>query len=55
MDPRLLQYYSRELQYIREMGGEFAGEYPKIAGRLGLETFAYRRRMKPNERPGRIA
>jgi type VI secretion system protein ImpG len=39
MDPRLLQYYSRELQYIREMGGEFAREYPKIAGRLGLETF----------------
>ncbi|MEP6651890.1 MAG: type VI secretion system baseplate subunit TssF [Myxococcales bacterium] len=39
MDPRLLQYYGRELQYIREMGGEFAREYPKIAGRLGLETF----------------
>jgi type VI secretion system protein ImpG len=39
MDPRLLQYYSRELQYIRELGGEFAREYPKIAGRLGLETF----------------
>jgi len=39
MDPRLLQYYGRELQYIRELGGEFACEYPKIAGRLGLETF----------------
>jgi len=39
MDPRLLQYYGRELQYIRELGGEFAREYPKIAGRLGLETF----------------
>ena len=39
MDPRLLQYYGRELQYMREMGGEFAKEYPKIAGRLGLETF----------------
>jgi type VI secretion system protein ImpG len=39
MDPRLLQYYGRELQYMREMGGEFAREYPKIAGRLGLETF----------------
>jgi type VI secretion system protein ImpG len=39
MDPRLLQYYSRELQYVRELGGEFAREYPKIAGRLGLETF----------------
>ncbi len=39
MDPRLLKYYNRELQYIREMGGEFAKEYPKIAGRLGLEGF----------------
>ncbi len=24
---------------MREMGGEFAREYPKIAGRLGLEGF----------------
>ena len=39
MDPRLLQYYSRELQHVREMCGEFAQEYPKIAGRLGLEGF----------------
>jgi type VI secretion system protein ImpG len=39
MDPRLLKYYNRELQYIREMGGEFAGEYPKIAARLGLDGF----------------
>lgn len=39
MDPRLLKYYNRELQYIREMGGEFAKTYPKIAGRLGLEGF----------------
>lgn len=39
MDPRLLQYYNRELQYVRELGGEFAKEYPKVAGRLGLETF----------------
>jgi len=39
MDPRLLKYYNRELQHIREMGGEFAREYPKIAGRLGLEGF----------------
>lgn len=37
MDPKLLKYYNRELQFIREMGGEFAKEYPKIAGRLGLE------------------
>jgi type VI secretion system protein ImpG len=38
MDPRLLTYYNRELQYIRETGQEFAKEFPKIAGRLGLET-----------------
>lgn len=39
MDPRLLQYYGQELNYIRELGGEFAREFPKIAGRLGLDTF----------------
>ena len=37
MDPALLRYYNRELQHIREMGGEFARDYPKIAGRLGLD------------------
>lgn len=37
MDPRLLRYYNQELRYLREMGGEFAREFPKIAGRLGLE------------------
>ncbi len=39
MDPTLLRYYERELQHLREMGGEFAREFPKIAGRLGLEGF----------------
>eukprot|EP01034_Spumella_vulgaris_P002743 gene2743-3560_t len=39
MNPRLLRYYSQELQHLREVGGEFAKEYPKIAGRLGLEGF----------------
>ncbi|HXU60715.1 MAG TPA: type VI secretion system baseplate subunit TssF, partial [Polyangia bacterium] len=39
MDPRLLQYYGRELNYVREMGAEFAREFPKVAGRLGLDTF----------------
>lgn len=39
MNPRMLQYYSRELQHLREVGGEFAREFPKIAGRLGLEDF----------------
>jgi type VI secretion system protein ImpG len=36
MDPRLLQYYNSELSYLREMGQEFAQQYPKIAGRLGM-------------------
>ena len=39
MDPRLLKLYNRELQYVREVGAEFATEFPKIAARLGLETF----------------
>ncbi len=39
MDPRLLEFYNRELLYVREMGGEFAREFPKIAGRLGLDGF----------------
>lgn len=37
MDPRLLRYYNQELRYLREMGGEFAREFPKIASRLGIE------------------
>ena len=37
MDPRLLDYYNRELSYIRELGQEFALEHPKIAGRLGIK------------------
>lgn len=37
MDTRLLRYYNQELQHLRELGGEFAREFPKIAGRLGLE------------------
>ncbi len=37
MDPRLLQYYDGELQHLREMGAEFAREFPKIASRLGME------------------
>lgn len=33
----LLQYYERELTYLRRMGAEFAERYPKVAGRLLLE------------------
>ena len=36
MDPRLLQYYNLELQHLREMGAEFAQQFPKIAARLGM-------------------
>jgi type VI secretion system protein ImpG len=39
MDPRLLAYYNRELQHVREMGAEFARAFPKIAGRLALDEF----------------
>lgn len=33
----LLPYYERELGHLRELSGEFARRYPKIAGRLQLE------------------
>jgi type VI secretion system protein ImpG len=38
MDPRLLQYYNIELQHLREMGAEFAEQFPKIAARLGMNA-----------------
>lgn len=37
MDPRLLDYFNRELGYLRELGAEFAEEYPKVAARLGMK------------------
>ncbi|MBN1764907.1 MAG: type VI secretion system baseplate subunit TssF, partial [Sedimentisphaerales bacterium] len=40
MDKRMLRYYDRELAHLRTMGGEFAREFPKIAGRLALDEFA---------------
>lgn len=39
MDNEFLDLYNQELKFIRESGAEFAQEYPKIAGRLGLEGF----------------
>lgn len=36
MDSQFLAYYNRELAYLKEMGKEFAEQYPKIAGRLGM-------------------
>jgi type VI secretion system protein ImpG len=38
MDPRLLRLYESELEYIRDMGQEFAHEFPKIAARLNLNN-----------------
>jgi type VI secretion system protein ImpG len=37
MDPRLLRYYNQELQHLREVGSEFAQQFPKIAARLGMD------------------
>lgn len=37
MDTRLLKHYETELAFLRDMGGEFASAYPKIASRLGME------------------
>lgn len=36
MTPRLLEFYEKELQFIREMGVEFSRRYPKIAAGLDL-------------------
>ncbi|MCG5076763.1 type VI secretion system baseplate subunit TssF [Paraburkholderia tagetis] len=36
MDTRFLDYYNRELAYLRELGAEFARQYPKVAGGLGM-------------------
>jgi type VI secretion system protein ImpG len=37
MEDALLEYYERELTFIRESGAQFAEKYPKIASRLLLE------------------
>lgn len=37
MDPRLLRYYNQELQHLRDMGAEFAKQFPKIAARLRMD------------------
>ena len=40
MDRRLLNLYNIELQHLRETAGEFARDFPKIAGRLALDRDA---------------
>ena len=37
MDPRLLRHYNQELLHLREMGAEFAAQFPKIASRLRID------------------
>ena len=36
MDTRFLDYYNKELAYLKELGGEFASSFPKVAGHLGM-------------------
>ncbi|END6102015.1 type VI secretion system baseplate subunit TssF [Yersinia enterocolitica] len=36
MDHKFLDYYNKELTFMREMAQEFADKHPKIAGRLGM-------------------
>jgi len=36
---RRLDYYNEELQYLREVGEVFSRENPKVAARLGLDSF----------------
>lgn len=38
MNEKFLQYYQRELNYLRNEGLYFAQEYPKIASRLGMNS-----------------
>src|ERR1700744_2625013 len=37
MREELLEYYERELGYLRQLGGAFAKKYPRVASRLLLE------------------
>ena len=39
MNETLLAYYEEELRHLREVGGEFAQAFPKVASRLGLDAF----------------
>ena len=37
MDQRFVGYYEEELRYLRDLGGEFAKDNPRIARHLGLD------------------
>lgn len=36
MDKNMLHYVEQELRFVRELGLEFARQFPKVSGRLGL-------------------
>src|SRR5687767_15664818 len=38
MNETFLRFYNQELRHVREIGSEFARSFPKIAGRLGMDT-----------------
>lgn len=38
MNNKIVSYYNKELRFLREMGQEFANQYPKIASRLKLSA-----------------
>lgn len=38
MNKKIISYYNKELRFLREMGQEFATQYPKIASRLKLNA-----------------
>ena len=40
MESQFLDHYNRELGYLRDLGNEFAQEYPAVAGRLGMDEFS---------------
>ena len=37
MNRAFLQIYNEELRHIREVAGDFAAAYPKIAARLNID------------------
>ena len=39
VDHDFLQAYTQELDFLRQMSGEFAKAYPAVAGRLDLSQF----------------
>ncbi len=47
MDETFLNYYNEELKFIREMSGEFAQSFPKVAGRLALDPAGQERCTDP--------